>query len=88
MGKKSEAIRYAEASRGSWTSDSAVDRLCEEIVLSSGLADEAYRRYGLRAHRAGGRAVSKLRRAILDVIHRALEPAGVDFIGDWLLKNM
>ena len=32
-GKKSEAIRCAEASRGSWTSDSAVDRLCEEIVL-------------------------------------------------------
>jgi len=53
MGKKSEAIRYAEASRGSWTSDSAVDRLCEEIVLSSGLADEAYRCYGLRANRAG-----------------------------------
>jgi hypothetical protein len=53
MGKKSEAIRYAEASRGSWTSDSAVDRLCEEIVLTSGLADEAYRRYGLRANRAG-----------------------------------
>jgi hypothetical protein len=53
MGKKSEAIRYAEASRGSWTSDSAVDRLCEEIVLSSGLADEAYRRYGMRANRAG-----------------------------------
>jgi len=53
MGKKPEAIRYAEASRGSWTSDSAVDRLCEEIVLSSGLADEAYRRYGLRANRAG-----------------------------------
>ncbi len=53
MGKKSEAIRYAEASRGSWTSDSAVDRLCEEIVLSSGLADEAYRRYGLHANRAG-----------------------------------
>jgi hypothetical protein len=53
MGKKSEAIRSAEASRGPWTSDSAVDRLCEEIVLSSGLADEAYRRYGLRANRAG-----------------------------------
>jgi hypothetical protein len=53
MGKKSDAIRYAEASRGSWTSDSAVDRLCEEIVLSCGLADEAYRRYGLDANRAG-----------------------------------
>jgi hypothetical protein len=53
MGKKSEAIRHAETSRGPWTSDSAVDSLCEDIVLSSGLADEAYRRYGLRANRAG-----------------------------------
>jgi hypothetical protein len=48
-----DAIRYAEASRDSWRSDSAVDRLCEEIVLSCGLADEAYRRYGLDANRAG-----------------------------------
>ncbi len=53
LGKKSEAIRHAEASRGVWTSDIAVDRLCEEIVLSCGLTDEAYRRYGLRANRAG-----------------------------------
>ena len=45
MGKKSEAIRHAEASRGAWTSDIAVDRLCEEVVLSCGLTDEAYRRY-------------------------------------------
>ena len=27
--------------------------MCQEIMLSSGLADEAYRRYGLRANRAG-----------------------------------
>ena len=53
MGKKSEAIRYAEASRDSWTSDFAVDRVCEEIMLSSGMADQAYRRYGLRANRGG-----------------------------------
>ena len=30
-----------------------LSRLCEEIVLSSGLAEEAYQRYGLRANRAG-----------------------------------
>jgi hypothetical protein len=41
-----------EASRGAWTSDLAVDQLCEEIMLSSGLSDEAYRCYGLRANRA------------------------------------
>ncbi len=52
MGKKSEAIRYAESCRGPWTSDREVDAECEEILLSSGLNDEAYRRYGLRATRA------------------------------------
>jgi hypothetical protein len=52
-GRKSEAIRYAESCRGPWTSDNDVDRLCEEILLSSGLVDEAYRRYGLPANRAG-----------------------------------
>lgn len=42
MGRKSEAIRYAESCRGPWTNDSDVDRTCEEILLSSGLIDEAY----------------------------------------------
>lgn len=50
---KAEALRYAEACRGPWTSDLAIDRLCEEILLSSGLVDEAYERYGRRANRAG-----------------------------------
>ena len=64
MGKKSEAIRYAEACRGPWTHDGNVDAMCEEILLSSGLAEEAYERYGLRANRrstylATFRAVAK-----------------------------
>jgi len=53
MGSKAEAIRYAESGRGHWTSDAAVDAICEEILLSSGLVDEAYSRYGLRASRGG-----------------------------------
>lgn len=53
QGKKAEAIRLAERSRGPWASDLDIDRLCEEVLLSSGLRDEAYRRYGLRANRAG-----------------------------------
>jgi hypothetical protein len=53
MGRKSEALRYAESCRGPWTNDNDVHRLCEEILLSSGLVDEAYRRYGLLANRAG-----------------------------------
>lgn len=53
LGRKAEAIQYAESCRGPWTPDGQVDAICEEILLSSGLADEAYRRYGLRANRAG-----------------------------------
>jgi hypothetical protein len=53
QGKKSEAIRYAEDCRDRWASDQDIDSLCEEILLSSGLADEAYTRYGLTANRAG-----------------------------------
>lgn len=49
MGKKSEALKYAEASRGLNQPDSAIDQACEEILISSGLHDEAYRRYRLRA---------------------------------------
>ncbi len=49
MGKKSEALQYAEASRGLNQPDSTIDKACEEILISSGLNDEAYRRYGLRA---------------------------------------
>ena len=52
-GEKAEAIRYAEWCRGPSTPDGAIDRLCEEILLSSGLADEAYARYGRGASRRG-----------------------------------
>ncbi len=53
QGKNDEAIRLAEDSRSSWASDADIDELCEGFLLSSGLVDEAYRRYGLRANRAG-----------------------------------
>jgi hypothetical protein len=53
LGRKAEAIQYGESCRGPWTPDGAVDAICEEILLSSGLVDEAYIRYGLRANRAG-----------------------------------
>ena len=52
QGKKAEAIRYAESCRDPRAGDHDIDRLCEEILLSSGMADEAYRRYGLTANRA------------------------------------
>jgi len=53
LGKKKEAIRLAEASRGPWTSDLDVAQICEEILLSSGLVDEAFTRYGAESSRAG-----------------------------------
>lgn len=64
MGRKSEALKYAEASRGLNQPDSTIDQACEEILISSGLHDEAYRRYGLRAAQANSylarfRAVAK-----------------------------
>ena len=53
LGKKAEAIRYAEESRGRNDSPIAIALACEEVLLSSGLADEAYERYGLIANQAG-----------------------------------
>jgi hypothetical protein len=50
LGRKAEAIRYAEASRGLNTPDSYISELCEEILLSSGLAAEAYQRYAIAAN--------------------------------------
>jgi hypothetical protein len=53
MGEKAAAIRYAESCRGPWTNDAEVDAICEEILLSCGLLEEAYDRYGLLANRGG-----------------------------------
>jgi len=52
QGKNAEAIRYAEEGRGLNDSRIAIARACEELLLSSGLADEAYRRYGLTANQS------------------------------------
>lgn len=53
QGRKAEALRLAESSRGPWSSDLEIDKLGEEILLSSGMVEEAYQRYGLAANRAG-----------------------------------
>ena len=50
MGKKREALQYAEASRGLNDPGWLIDQTCEEILLSSGLYEEAYERYGLSAN--------------------------------------
>ena len=46
------AIAFAEAGRSSTNpdfSDMSIDRFCEKLLIEHGHADEAYRRYGLRA---------------------------------------
>lgn len=50
MGKRAEAIRYAEDSRGLNESPVAIAEACEEILLSSGMVEEAYRRYAIEAN--------------------------------------
>ena len=37
MGKKAQALRYAEESRDMYTSSSHISKQCQEILLSSGL---------------------------------------------------
>jgi len=52
LGRNAEAIRYAEESKGLNSPTWDIARLCEEILLSSGLSDEAYSRYALEANQA------------------------------------
>jgi len=64
MGKKAEAISYAEDCKGINDPVSEIARTCEEILLSSGLYEEAYNRYALSAnqgttHLATFRAIVK-----------------------------
>lgn len=50
MGRKAEAIRYAEESRGLNDPGWQIAQACEEILLSSSLHDEAYRRYAIEVN--------------------------------------
>jgi len=64
MGKRAEALRYAEASQGINTNPSAIAAVCESILIESGMADEAYRRYAIQANQhntylASFRAIAK-----------------------------
>ena len=52
MGKKADAIRYAEESRGLNDPGWLIAEACEAILLSSGLVDEAYRRYAVEANQS------------------------------------
>ena len=53
IGKKGAAIKYARASCGLNDNPGRIDLACEEILLSSGLYEEAYRQYGLTVNSGG-----------------------------------
>ena len=53
MGKKTEALHYAESTPGRNEPSALIAEACEAILLSSGLVDEAYQRYALVANQAG-----------------------------------
>ena len=51
MGRNTEALRYAEDSRGLNDSPFLLAEACEGILLSMGRSEEAYRRYSFQAKR-------------------------------------
>jgi len=51
MGRKDEALRYSEDSRGLNDSPFFIAEACEGILLSMGRSEEAYRRYSFEANR-------------------------------------
>jgi hypothetical protein len=50
LGKKAEALRFAEDSRSPYVSDLAISEACEQLLMSSGMAEEAYTRYAIEAN--------------------------------------
>lgn len=50
MGRPADAVRYAEEGRALNDSPVAIARVCEDILVSTGHRDEAYRGYGLIAN--------------------------------------
>ena len=89
MGRKAEAIRYAEDSHGINEPAGEIARVCEEILLSSGMADEAYARYAIIANRgttnlATFRAIAKKypRKTAPEILHDLVESTPGDE-GEW-----
>lgn len=53
QGKIVDAVRFAEEGRGLNDGWDVVAHACEELLLSAGMVDEAYQRYGVSANRGG-----------------------------------
>jgi hypothetical protein len=55
MGKTEEALRYAASSKGLNDPEQPIAEACEEILISSGRAEEAYEKHSLIANQSGAR---------------------------------
>jgi hypothetical protein len=53
LGRSADAIRLAEDKRRDAYDDAAIARVCEEMLLAAGEAQEAYERYGMAANETG-----------------------------------
>lgn len=76
LSRKAEALRYAEDSRGLNEPDHSISSACEDVLLSSGMAEEAYERYSFEANQkstylATFRAIVKKypRKALADILN-------------------
>lgn len=49
IGRQVEAIQYVENSKGLNAPLTAITQFCEEVLLESGFADEAYARHAVEA---------------------------------------
>lgn len=78
-GQRDEALRYAESCRSPWASDFEVDAACEDILLSSGMIDEAYARYGVRANQ-GGTYLATFRSITKKYPHKAASEVLADLV--------
>jgi len=49
VGRRNEAIQYAQDSKGLNAPLTAISAFCESVLLDAGFADEAYARYAVEA---------------------------------------
>ncbi len=61
QGRRPEALRYAERAMEAGQRTPQIARACEELLLASGLAEEAYRRYALVANDGYATYISRFR---------------------------
>jgi hypothetical protein len=76
LGRPEDALHYAEDSKGLNSPRVDIARTCEEILLSMGLAEEAYQRYAVEANEtttnlATFRAIAKKysQKPAIDILH-------------------